>query len=184
MGQGCTSGEIFISATLPSSESESTQEAGQLLTETRTVASPETEEASSKDEKKGGVRSAKAVLTEDKQPDEDFEEAMLRRQQKLEDKRTKELSLEARNIESTVEYDEDLEVKMERQQQKIENMTERDFSAIKSAASPTGVQLDTDLEAAMKKRQMKIDQMKEAEFKDVTGSVTTIKHDNDFEAAT
>merc|ERR1712227_442283 len=96
---------------------------------------------------------------------------------------TKELSLEARNIESTVEYDEDLEVKMERQQQKIENMTERDFSAIKSAASPTGVQLDTDLEAAMKKRQMKIDTMKEAEFKDVTGSVTTVKHDNDFEAA-
>merc|ERR1711962_300616 len=72
---------------------------------------------------------------------------------------------------------------MERQQQKIENMTERDFSAIKSAASPTGVQLDTDLEAAMKKRQMKIDTMKEAEFKDVTGSVTTVKHDNDFEAA-
>merc|ERR1712110_1128709 len=70
-------------------------------------------------------------------------------------------------------------------QQKIESMTEKDFSAIKSAASPTGVQLDTDLEAAMKKRQMKIDQMKEEEFKDVTASsaVTTVKHDNDFEAA-
>merc|ERR1719192_560676 len=37
----------------------------------------------------------------------------------------------------------------------------------------------------MKKRQMKIDQMKEEEFKDVTASagVTTVKHDNDFEAA-
>merc|ERR1712110_987128 len=71
-------------------------------------------------------------------------------------------------------------------QQKIESMTERDFSAIKSAASPTGVQLDTDLEAAMKKRQMKIDQMKEGEFKDVTSAASasaTVKHDNDFEAA-
>merc|ERR1712013_710986 len=86
--QGCTSGEIFISATLPFSESESTQEADQLSTETRTVASPLMEEAASKDEKKGGVRSVKAVLTEDKQPDEDFEEAMLRRQQKLEEKLT------------------------------------------------------------------------------------------------
>ena len=121
----------------------------------------------------------KAMLSEDKQPDEDFEEAMLRRQQKLEDKETTNLSLEGKSTETTVEYDEDPEVAMERQQQKIESMTEKDFSAIKSAASPTGVQLDTDLEAAMKKRQMKIDQMKEGEFKDVTASAgVTVKHDN------
>merc|ERR1712032_1099790 len=185
--QGCKSGEIFIAATLPSSEFESTKEADPSSKETFTSDSATSQRDPKKDDKQGGgVRGVKAILTEEKQPDEDFEEAMLRRQQKLQEKETgADLSLEGKSVETTVEYDEDLEVAMERQQQKIESMTEKDFSAIKSAASPTGVQLDTDLEAAMKKRQMKIDQMKEGEFKDVTASssVTTVKHDNDFEAA-
>merc|ERR1719234_1691093 len=164
--QGCKSGEIFIAATLPSSESESTEESDPSSKETFTSDSATSQRDPKKDEKQGGgVRGAKATLSEDKQPDEDFEEAMLRRQQKL---TGADVSLEGKNTEATVEYDEDLEVAMERQQQKIESMTEKDFSAIKSAASPTGVQLDTDLEAAMKKRQMKIDQMKEGEFKAVT----------------
>merc|ERR1712041_2847 len=133
----CKTGEVFIM--------------GEIIS--TIVRTPE-----SKTGQKGGIAATKAILTGNKSPDEDFEVAMEKQQQKIDNMSEKDFStIKSAAATTSIEYDEDLEVAMEKQQHKIEKMSEKDFSTIKSDAAPTAVVMDTDLEAAMKKRQMKID---------------------------
>merc|ERR1712129_513018 len=100
---------------------------------------------------KVGAKGVRKLLTETKEADEDFEMAMKKRQQRIRDGDVAETKSSEENTNTVIQYDDGLEVAMEKQQSKIETKTERDFTAIKSAATNQCPQMDTDLEEAMRK---------------------------------